>query len=238
MALAQRLSLFEPLLDDLAIVFCPDASWPAQTSGDPVQDAYRRCEEKRLQIGRACATSHEAVLVHAGRIMRAVVHDHCPSGNRQLIEPLVAVLGHRLVMEAILDYLETGPANEKLGAAMAAYWAFGSLQYSTFEEYQADLQAHLRQGAVGSVVLDSATVAPQGCNAEMRAFRQEFRTRVRDACLRAFLASDDPVDCRYWSFKFTLNLDDYPAALHPEVEAARQIAERHPERYRDRARNG
>jgi hypothetical protein len=61
---------------------------------------------------------------------------------------------------------------------------------------------------------------------------REFRPRIRAAHLRAFLASEDPRDCRYFSQFLSLSLDDYPVELHPEVEAARKVAEQHPERFK------
>jgi hypothetical protein len=61
---------------------------------------------------------------------------------------------------------------------------------------------------------------------------REFRPRIRAAYLRAFLASEDPGDCRYFSQFLSLSLDGYPVGLYPEVEAARKIAEHHPERFK------
>jgi hypothetical protein len=63
-------------------------------------------------------------------------------------------------------------------------------------------------------------------------FMREFKPRVRAAYLRAFLASEDPSDCRHFSQFISLSLDDYPVGLHLEVEAARKVAEQHPERFK------
>lgn len=195
--LADRLRLFEPLLDDLATAFRVDVTWPTEVSSDPVQDAYERCEVNRLKIGGACAIDHEAVREHAEHIVHAIVHDHCPSGNRQLIEPFVRSLGAQQAMESILDYLETGSATERFGAAMAWYW-----------------------------------IGPSGAS---QALLQDFEPRFRIGCLRAFLASDSPADRLYLSTKFTLDLADYPPALHAEVEEAAQIAATLPAQNRPRS---
>ena len=136
--LAERLELFEPLLDELAAVFGLEATEPAQSRGDAVSDAYHRCQVKRHRISEACASNRAAVLDHADEIMHAIAHDHCPSGNRQLIEPLVAALGARQVMERILGYMEMGSAAERLGAAMAWYWAAPTVQYATLGERRDD----------------------------------------------------------------------------------------------------
>jgi hypothetical protein len=43
--LDERLRLFEPLLDELAAEFRLEAIGPVDSWGDPVSDAYHRCEE-------------------------------------------------------------------------------------------------------------------------------------------------------------------------------------------------
>jgi hypothetical protein len=124
--LAERLSLFEPLLDELTAAFHLETIGPMEPGGD----AYRRCEVKRQRIGGACASDRGAVLDNADEIMHAIAHDHCPSGNRPLVEPLVSALGARQVMERILVYLERGSATERLGAAMAWYWLFLAISFA------------------------------------------------------------------------------------------------------------
>lgn len=228
--LAERLRLFEPLLDELAAEFRLEAIGPMEPRGDPVSDAYHRCEVKRHRIGKACASNRGAVLDHADEIMHAIAHDHCPSGNRQLIQPLVKALGARQVMERILGYMETGSATERLGAAMAWYWAAPTLQYSTLGELQND-PGHSQPGAVKHSLVPGE-MTPSGKNAEARTFMREFLPRIRAAYLRAFLATEDLSDCRYFSQFLSLSLGDYPVELHPEVEAARQTAEQHPERFK------
>jgi hypothetical protein len=225
--LAERLRLFEPLLDDLAAVFRVEATGPVESRGDPVSDAYHRCEVKRSRVGKACASDRGTVLDHADEIMHAVAHDHCPSGNRQLIEPLVNALGARQVMERILLYMERGSAPERLGASMACYWASPMVQYASLGEFQADPEGS--QSGVVKHSLVPGEVTPSGRNAEAHMFMREFRPRIRAARLRAFLASDDPDDCRYLSRSLSLSLVDYPVELHPEVQAARKTAEQHPE---------
>jgi hypothetical protein len=234
--LAERLRLFEPLLDELTAEFHLETTGPVEPGADPVSDAYHRCEVKRHRIGKACASDRGAVLDHADEIMHAIAHDHCPSGNRQLIEPLVSALGTRQVMERILVYMETGSATERLGAAMAWYWAAPVLQYSTLGELQNDPERPQSGAVKHSLVPGEMT--PSGKNAEAHMFMREFRPRIRTAYLRAFLASEDPGDCRHFSQFLSLSPGDYPVELHPEVEAARQIAEQHPERFKQGNRGG
>lgn len=234
--LAERLRLFEPLLDELGAEFGLEAVGPLESWGDPVSDAYHRCEVKRHRIGVACATHRETVLEHADEIMHAIAHDHCPSGNRQLIEQLVNALGVRQTMRRILDYLETGSATERLGAAMAWYWAVPALQYSALDELRND-PGRSRSGAVKHSLVPGETT-PSGKNAGAHMLMREFRPRIRTAYLRAFLASEDPSDCRYFSQFLSLSFDAYPVELHPEVDAARKIAGQHPERFNQGSHGG
>jgi hypothetical protein len=57
-----------------------------------------------------------------GPMLRAGVLEPSPSFNRDFIEPCVASLGARQVMEVLLRYLESGTDAEKAGAASALYW--------------------------------------------------------------------------------------------------------------------
>lgn len=230
--LADRLNLFEPLLDELMAVFGLEASFGAPVSEDPVFDAYRRCEAKRFKIGEACVVAPESVQENADLVMHAVVHDHSPSGDRQLIEPLAAALGPRKVMELILDYLETGSKTEKLGAAMAWYWAVPSLHYATFKELrEASEQVPEPGESSGRVSVGHRKPNPLS-NEEIKALQRELEPRFRNACLLAFVAADDPDDRLYLSHRFTLDPDVYPADLHPAVAIAARIADEHPEQYR------
>jgi hypothetical protein len=62
-------------------------------------------------------------------LLRALVHDQCRSGIRQVVKPLVAALGYRPAQEALISYVEAGTAAEAIGAAMAWYWARPTLVY-------------------------------------------------------------------------------------------------------------
>ena len=228
--LAEQLRLFEPLLNELAVVFCAEAGGPMEPFVSPVADAYHRCEAKRSRIGKACASNPGAVLQHADQIAHAIAHDHCPSGNRQLIEPLVNVLGVRQALERMLGYLEAGSAAERLGAAMAWYWAAPSLQYSTLDEFHEDRERRSESG-VRRAGLVFGVATPGRKNAEAHLLMREFGPRFRIGCLRAFLASDDLSDRRYFCHHFSLVTGNYPVELHSEVEAARRIAGQHPELF-------
>ena len=111
---------------------------------------------------------------------------------------------------------------------MAWYWAAPTVQYATMDELRND------PGRCGAVKLSlvPGERTPSGKNAEADLFMREFRPRIRAAYLRAFLGSEDPGDCRHFSQFVSIILDDYPVELHPEVEAAKRIAEQHPERFK------
>lgn len=169
---------------------------------------------------------------HADQITHAITHDHCPSGDRQLVEPLVRGVGARQVMERILDYLETGSAAERLGAAMAWYWAVPSTQYASMEDLCAD-QEHQGPGE-GAIRISLSPMAPTptNSNAEAAALRRDLEPRFQVGCLSAFVASNSPGDRLYLSYQFSLDPSDYPPESQTEVEMAARIAAADPEHYR------
>jgi hypothetical protein len=230
--LAERLNLFEPLLDELMAVFGLEASFAALVPEDPAFEAYNRCEAKRFKIGEACAIAPESVRENFDLIMHAIAHDHCPSGDRQLIEPLTSALGPRKVMELILGYLEAGSKAEKLGAAMAWYWAVPSLHYPTLEELREAAERDPESGeGSGRVSVGHRRPSSLG-NEEIKVLQRELEPRFRIACLRAFVTADDPYDRLYLSYRVPLDPGAYPADLHPVVAVAARIADQHPEQYR------
>src|ERR1700722_6063439 len=56
-------------------------------------------------------------------MLGAAVYEVNPSFNRCFVEPCVRPFGHRVVNEALLDYIENGSDFEKAGAVRALYWA-------------------------------------------------------------------------------------------------------------------
>jgi hypothetical protein len=54
---------------------------------------------------------------------------------------------------------------------------------------------------------------------------RELGSRFRIGCVRAFLATDDPIDRHYLTRHFSLIPGYYPEELHGEVEAVRRIAD-------------
>lgn len=196
---------FEPLLDDLAAVFCHGQDLNAAES------RYARCESKRLAIGRSAAEDLDLVRAHAALVLRSVVHDQCRSGNRQLIDPLVAALGYRPVQEALIGYVEKGTDAEAIGATMAWYWTRPRLVYQGTGNWQQ------RQPTADSKAAWDALA--------------DLRDRYRHACLRAFLARDAP-DTRFaLSLGFTLDPAAYPAGSALDLEHARRLALADPDRY-------
>jgi hypothetical protein len=61
--------------------------------------------------------------------MDVVVHDLNPSFNEILLSPIIAVVGHHAVHEAIIERLEDGSFLEQVGAVHAWYTAQPGLHY-------------------------------------------------------------------------------------------------------------
>ncbi|MGW6937516.1 hypothetical protein ACWGF3_00600 [Streptomyces xanthophaeus] len=160
---------FEPLLDELLAIFCPN--WQLRPIMED-EHQYHRNEVKRYQLGEAAAKDPAATRQHAGLLTLAAVHDQCRSGIRQLVLPLVAACGHRQVQRAIIDHMRTGSDSEKVGAGMAWYFARPGLQYASMED--------LRRG-----------VPTEESKAALKALA-DLRDDYRSACLSAFLACEDP----------------------------------------------
>jgi hypothetical protein len=68
------------------------------------------------------------------RLLAAMIHaaiaEVDPSLNRYFVEPCIASYGHRVVNEALLEYVEKGSDFEKAGAVNALYWAQMPLHFS------------------------------------------------------------------------------------------------------------
>lgn len=203
-----REAAFEPLLDQLAGIFEPDqVAWEPRPDGRE-QDWYERCETKRLAIARAAAQDLDGVRDHADLVLRAIVHDTDSSGNRQLVQVALRALGPRAVLEALIGYVESGDAAERTGATMAMYWARPAVVYDLREmrEHRAEIEAADRD-------------------------LLEVRGRARLACLRAFLATDDPAQRAELSLRFTLDPGDYPSEWAADLARAAEIARAGGDRY-------
>jgi hypothetical protein len=188
-----RSTAFEPLLDELAAVFCPGQDLDARPEGR-VESRYVRCEVKRLAVSRAAGRDLPLVRAHVSLMQRAVVHDQCRSGIRQLVDPLVAALGYRRVHEALIGYLERGSEAEMIGATMAWYPATPTLRYTGSGWKRRE---------------------PTAASKAQREAVADLRHRFRYACLRAFVTHDSPELRFVLSLWFTLDPADYPAELQP-----------------------
>lgn len=206
---AGREVAFEPLLDELLAIFCPDWELPPIMEGE---HQYHRNEVKRYQLGEAAAQDPAAARQHASLLMHAAVHDQCRSGIRQLIQPLVAACGHRQVQAAIIDYMRTGSDPERIGAGMAWYFSRPGLQYASMEDFRGGVPTEESKAALEALA--------------------DLRNDYRSACLSAFLVCEDPQTRQDLSLDLSLDPADYPAELRESQEKARLIIEADPERYR------
>ena len=200
---------FEPKLDRLLAIFCPDWVMPQIMEGE---HQYHRCEVKRFKIGEAADADPAATRQYADLLIHAAMHDQCRSGIRQLIQPLVEALGHRRIQMAIIDYVRTGSYAEKVGATLAWYFARPGLRYGSMDD--------LRRG-----VPTEESKAAQGALADLR-------DDYREACLAAFLACGDPGVRQDLSLGINLDPAAYPDHLQPSHQQAIYIIMANPEHYR------
>jgi hypothetical protein len=202
---------FELLLNNLAAIFCQGQDLIATVAENTTASRYLRCERKRAAIGRAAARDLDLVRANAAPVLNAAVHDQCRSGNRQLIDPLVAALGYRPVQGELIGYVDKGTDAEAIGATMAWYWARPPLVYLGTANWERG-----QPTADSKAAWDALT---------------DLRTRYRHACLRAFLARDNPEARFAMSLGFTLDPGEYPPELTPDLKHAQRIALADPDRF-------
>lgn len=99
-------------------------------------------------------------------MLRAGVLERNPSANRRFIEPCVASLGGRRVLEGLLRYLESGNDAEKAGAVSALYWAGGNprnealdalrerIRHAMLREFVANQDLNLRRQIISMLRLE------------------------------------------------------------------------------------
>jgi hypothetical protein len=145
-------------------------------------------------------------------MLRAAVYEVNPSFNRNFVEPCIASFGHRVVNEALLDYVENGSDFEKAGAANALYWAGMPLSFV---------------GKTRKYTVENATPESRAAYLELK----DVWLRRRFLFLREFVANEN-VDVRR-SIIPELNLDEtvYPDDLKPLVAQAIEIARNHHDDY-------
>ena len=66
-------------------------------------------------------------------MLRAAVYEVDPSFNGYFVKPCIASHDHRVVHEALLDYVEKGSDFEKAGAVNALYWAGMTLRFDDYK---------------------------------------------------------------------------------------------------------
>ncbi len=145
-------------------------------------------------------------------MLRAAVYEVNPSFNRCFVEPCIASYGHRVVNEALLEYVEKGSDFEKAGAVNALYWGGMRLR---FDDYKRGL------------TIKNATPESRAAYLELK----DVWLRKRCLFLREFVTNEN-VDVRR-SIIPSLTLEEaaYPDALKPLVAQAIEIARNHEDDY-------
>jgi hypothetical protein len=145
-------------------------------------------------------------------MLRAAVYEVNPSFNRYFVEPCITAFGHRVVNEALLDYVENGSDFEKAGAVNALYWAGVSLCFV---------------GDIREYTLENATPESRAAYLELK----DVWLRKRCLFLREFVSNEN-VDVRRSIIpSLTLKEAAYPDALKPLVAQAVKIARNHDDDY-------
>jgi hypothetical protein len=145
-------------------------------------------------------------------LLRAAVYERNPSFNRRFVEPCTAAFGHRRVINALLDVLETDSNFERAGAVNALYWANVPLVF---------------EGTALSFDKEHATPESQAAHAAL----DDVWLRKRCLFLQEFISNPDVDVRRSLIPSLVLNTETYPDHLKPLVHDAIQIARTHPDDY-------
>jgi len=153
----------------------------------------------------------EVAATAADRVLGVIACDEDMSCNRQLIDPIVAAVGRRILQRYLISVIETGPEHKKVCATDAWYWAQAVLVYEGFQAFDARRPTPASQAAYDDVA--------------------DLRGQYRIACLRAFVASQQTPTRERLAGGFLLKDERYPPNLHHLVAQARTIAKADPHRY-------
>lgn len=145
-------------------------------------------------------------------MLRAAVYEINPSFNRCFVEPCIASYGHRVVNEALLDYVEKGNDFEKAGAVNALYWAGMPLRFtSDTREY----------------TVENATPESRADYFELKDIWQHKRCLF----LREFVSNENIHVRRSIIPSLKMEASAYPDDLKPLVAQAIDIARNHSDDY-------
>jgi hypothetical protein len=145
-------------------------------------------------------------------LLQAAIYERNPSFNRWFVEPCIRAFGHRRVITALLDVVETGSDFEKVGAVNALYWASIPLVFKgtapSFDKEHATPESREAYDALADLWLRKRCL-----------FLQTFVSNPNMHVRRSLIPS------------LVLNPTAYPDTLQPLVDEAIQIARMHPDDY-------
>jgi hypothetical protein len=154
-----------------------------------------------------------AAAVVAGAVLDTIVCDEDVSFNRQLIEPMLKVVGRRRVQQHLITVVEQGGLLQKVCAVRAWYWSQVTMVYRSVQGLRD------RDATPESIAADRDVA--------------DLRAQYRTACLHAFVGCAHAPTRGWLARGFVLDESFYPPASHPVVERARQIALADPALFKD-----
>ncbi|MEV4411418.1 hypothetical protein [Catellatospora sp. NPDC049609] len=203
---------FEERLDELLAKFLPRWQDPSRPL-DPDEAAVsaRRRRDKRALLAAQLREQRARAVELAEPLLHAVVHDEDESLNRQLVEPLVEVVGRRRVQTHLIQTVAWGHPHLKVCAVRAWHWSQVTLVYDSDE-----------------ALLDGRPTAASRLADDRVA---DLRGWYRAACLEAFVTTEHAPTRDWLARGFLLDEGHYLPDQHHLVIQARAIAEADPGRY-------
>ncbi|WP_329252756.1 hypothetical protein OG417_09480 [Actinoallomurus sp. NBC_01490] len=218
----------QDVIDALLGHACPD--WPlpprvATAEDDADQRRYERIEVTRLRLGRALAEQPELTARLSATIFEAILLED--SVTDQLIAPLIAAIGRRVVLEQLIDAVSEGPCERRVRAAQAAYF----VQHWRHPQESVLFRSAYAEGARSSAELQSYVARHLPPRAGGIDAVGDLWPRFWQVCLTAFVECDDAEGRRLLQTAFPNELECYPAEFTGLLEQARRIAAADPERF-------
>ncbi|WP_100585310.1 hypothetical protein [Kitasatospora sp. CB02891] len=190
---------------------------------DPIgQDRYEQVESTRLLLGQALTADPARTARLADRVLSLLVLEASTTG--QLVGPLVAAIGRKATLAALISRAGQGRREHRANACRAAYWVAvwtdPAAYRALFARHRSDPE-RLRRLIAETRERDWTAVDPLA----------ELWPHLWLAAAVCFTTCDDPDVRRAVETAFPLEHPDHLPQAAPVLAEARRIAEHDPQTY-------
>ncbi|MFD8599228.1 hypothetical protein ACFV1L_29910 [Kitasatospora sp. NPDC059646] len=204
---------------ELASALDAFAALLADVGGRRDQGSHEQVESARLLLGEALAADRARTARLAGRVLRLLVLERCATS--QLVHPLIAAIGSRATLAALLRSAGEGSWAHRANACSAAYWVavrHEPVPFDALRELARTDPGRAREQLAEAVGRARANVDPL----------TDLWPRLWLAAAVCFTACDEPEVRRTVQTAFPLEHPRHLPQAGPLLAAARRIAEDDP----------